>query len=466
MILWVTWFNAVMELRASCAREATFFWMVICLMGLSIRSDFAGVTSFVRALGLKGCYYDRILDCLQGSGIDLKALTDLWVRLVFKLFTQPLRVNGRLVALADGFKAAKEGRKMPGVKSLHQDSQNNSKSEYIMGHSCQAVSLVVAAGESFFAVPLVSRIHEGVVTSNRDQKTLLDKLILLVRSLKIPEPFYLVADAYYATAKVIKGLLADKQHLISRVKSNAVAYEAVKPSKKPKKGRPKLYGKKIKLNAHFKKLHRFISIDSPVYGETNVKILYSTQTLIWRSAGLLVKFIWVIHPIRGKIILITTDLNLDPIDAIRLYGIRFKIELSFKNAVHVLGTYSYHFWMKSMTRIKQKSGDQYLHHKPREYRERVAKKMEAYHRHIQLGLIAQGLLQYLAATMPEQVWLKFGSWIRTIRKGRPPSEQTVSMALRSCLPEFLADSNCPANFKKFLFDKIDFGRAEGIRLAA
>jgi hypothetical protein len=77
-----------------------------------------------------------------------------------------------------------------------------------------------------------------------------------------------------------------------------------------------------------------------VYGETNVKILYSTQTLIWRSAGILVKFVWVIHPIRGKIILITTDLDLDPIDAIRLYGIRFKIELSFKNAVHVLGTYS------------------------------------------------------------------------------------------------------------------------------
>lgn len=181
-------------------------FMVLCLMGLSIRSDFAGVTSFVRALGLKGFYYNRILDCLQGSGIDLKVLTDLWVRLVFKLFREPLRVNGRLVILADGFKAAKEGRKMPGVKSLHQDSQNNSKSEYIMGHSCQAVSLVVAAGESFFAVPLVSRIHEGVVTSNRDQKTLLDKLILLVRSLKIPEPFYLVADAYYATAKVIKGL--------------------------------------------------------------------------------------------------------------------------------------------------------------------------------------------------------------------------------------------------------------------
>jgi hypothetical protein len=37
---------------------------------------------------------------------------------------------------------------------------------------------------------------------------------------------------------------------------------------------------KFQNSAHFKKLHRFISIDSPVYGETNVKILYSTQTLI------------------------------------------------------------------------------------------------------------------------------------------------------------------------------------------
>jgi hypothetical protein len=36
----------------------------------------------------------------------------------------------------------------------------------------QAVSLLVHAAQSFFAVPLAARIHERLVWSNRDKRTL------------------------------------------------------------------------------------------------------------------------------------------------------------------------------------------------------------------------------------------------------------------------------------------------------
>jgi hypothetical protein len=55
---------------------------------------------------------------------------------------------------------------------------------------------------------LACRIHEGLVFSNRDHRTLLDKMILLIDSLGLKEPFYFVADAYYATGKIVRGLLA------------------------------------------------------------------------------------------------------------------------------------------------------------------------------------------------------------------------------------------------------------------
>jgi hypothetical protein len=48
--------------------------------------------------------------------------------------------DGYVVFVADGLKIAKEGKKMPAVKCLHQESQNNSKAEYIMGHSFQVIS--------------------------------------------------------------------------------------------------------------------------------------------------------------------------------------------------------------------------------------------------------------------------------------------------------------------------------------
>jgi hypothetical protein len=123
------------------------------------------------------------------------ALTSCWVHPCLVLF-RPFQVGGTsLVCMADGIKAPKEGKRMPGVKLLHQESHDNTKPEYIMGHSFQALSLLVhSAGGQVAAVPLTSRIHEGLVFSNRDSKTLLDKLVALLLSITLiwSEPVILV----------------------------------------------------------------------------------------------------------------------------------------------------------------------------------------------------------------------------------------------------------------------------------
>ena len=468
MKLWSIWIECVMELRPACARLTTFLWMLVCLMAITIRSDRAGVTSFVRALGLQPYCYDRLLDFLHSKSLDLKRLTELWVQLVLRIFPQPLRINGRMVLVGDGIKVSKEGIKMPAVKSLHQESDSNTKAEYIMGHSCQAVALLVGAIDSFFAVPLSSRIHEGLVFSNRHKHTLLDKMVSLIESLKMTEPLYFVADAYYAARPIIQGMLKNGHHLVTRLKSNAVASLPAHPknTKKPHRGRPKTYGNKIKVKNLFKQWVDFETVKSPLYGEKNTTLQFRSFQFYWRRAGLMVLYVLVIHPQRGRIMLMCTDLSLSPIEVIKLYGLRYKIELSFKQALRVLGAYTYHFWMKSMDSIDRRSGNQYLHRKSQEYRDAVVRKISAYHRHIQLGLIAQGLLQYLACTAPQLVWEKFGSWIRTIRPGIPPSEQVTAMALKNSFPEFLADTTKSYIYKKFLRDRIDLSRAEGYRLVA
>jgi hypothetical protein len=61
----------------------------------------------------------------------------------------------------------------------------------------------------------------------------------------------------------------------------------------------------------------------------------------------------------------------------------------------------------------------------------------AYHAHIQLGCIAQGLLQYLAIHFSATVWHSFGSWLRTMKIDLPPSELVVAHALRATLTDFL-----------------------------
>jgi hypothetical protein len=461
MMLWSEWFKAVAHLRPACARGRTYGWMVLVLMGLSIRGDLAGVTSFVRALGMAPAAYKRLLHLFHSSALQLDRLTTLWTRWcrdAFPVFT----VGAHRVCLADGLKAPKEGRKMPAVKKLHQESANNSKPPFIFGHSFQCLSLLTrTAGGHAAAVPLVARICEGVVWSNRDKRTQLDRLVLLFLSVAVAlqSVVVLVADAYYASRKVILPLLRAGHHLITRARKNAVAYEPAPTPERRRRGRPRLYGTRVRLRDLLADTAAFTSVPSPVYGETDVTITYRCVDLLWRPVGRLVRFVLVHHPVRGSIMLLSTDLTMDPLDVIILYAYRYKIELGFRHALRVVGSYAYHFWMMAMTPLPRVSGNQYMHHQSERYRQQVRRKLAAYHNYVQLGCIAQGLLQYLAITCHTTVWQLFRSWLRTMHTARPPSELVVAHALRSSLPEFLAagpaDSTLPIFLRRWLLKAHD-----------
>lgn len=70
-----------------------------------------------------------------------------------------VRVGGWPVVIVDGLKRPKEGRQMPSVKSLQQESDCNAKAPFIMDHLCQVVTLLVQVAGTCFGAPIASRIH-------------------------------------------------------------------------------------------------------------------------------------------------------------------------------------------------------------------------------------------------------------------------------------------------------------------
>lgn len=326
------------------------------------------------------------------------------------------------------------------------------------------MSLLAQAAAGFFSIPLCCRIHEGVIYDDTDKnRTQLDKLVRMALDIGINVPAMIVADAYYASAKVILPLLSAGWHLVSSARMNAVAY-LPPPQRAKRKGRPRVYGDKIKLRDLFADEAKFLEASSPIYGERDVTLRYHVVDLLWRPVAGTIRFVLVIHPTRGKKILLCTDVSLAPIDIIRIYGLRFKIEVSFKQARRIIGTYAYHFWMRQMRRMPKVSGDHDVRGETEAYRDAVRRKMRAYHLHIQLGVVAQGILQVVGATQPCNVWRLFGSWLRTVRPGVAPSEAVTSLAMRNSLPQFLADAPKSHLLAKLMRRNIDLRRAEGLRL--
>lgn len=460
----ITLISMLFAFRNSFNRERSFLWFCVMVIGFCLGTRSHGVTSITRNLGLDGAAYGSLLHLFCSSAWSLKEIQQRFVLLVLDWFKGYfVTLNGRYLILGDSINIAKEGKKMPGVKLLHQSSQSNSKSEWIMGHFIHALSLVVQGTGKMFSVPLVARIDEGYKLSNFDKNTRIDKFGFLLGLLPFLKEAYVIADCYYFASKLAKLLVGLQSHLITRVKTGmAVAYQPApklshkKTSKNPKgAGRKPKYGTKIKLKNLFSE--ELKATELLLYGEQK-KIRYWVKDLLWKDYGGIVRYVGVVFPDGGKAIFMSTDVGLTPEEIIQGYSYRFKIEVSFKSAVHTIGSFAYHFWMKGMERIRSRSKGQYLHKKGEEYRERFLRKLESLERFIFVGFLAQALLQYLSIKNPMEVWRNMKSFYRTIDTSSSPSEEVVKSSLTQGFSNFIKTSLCghPGEIiREFLKSEID-----------
>ncbi len=126
LVLWTAWWRALQSFRPCCGRSVTFLWMAVVLAAFCLRPDLAGVTSLVRSLGLSDGSYFCLLHFFHSAALPVEALSSTWLQIVWRLFSRRIvRIGSRPVVLVDGLKRPKEGRKMPAVKSLHQEPSCN-----------------------------------------------------------------------------------------------------------------------------------------------------------------------------------------------------------------------------------------------------------------------------------------------------------------------------------------------------
>jgi hypothetical protein len=217
-----------------------------------------------------------------------------------------------------------------------------------------------------------------------------------------------VLDAYFAAGPVfliLKSLINSNGqrlvHIVTRAKRSFVGY-GDPPPKTGKKGRPKKYGKKVKLIKLFEnKLNEFQEATIEIYRERKT-IFFLCIDLLWKPIGEKVRFVLVIDG-EENFILMCSDLTLSPQDIIKVYSYRFKIEVSFKVLKHLMGVFFYHFWTSVWPKIgKRVESD--LSSLSVDSERLIAETTNAIEGFVNFGCIATGIIQIISLNFHDMIW--------------------------------------------------------------
>jgi hypothetical protein len=443
----------LLQLRPVFSREVPFEWFVLLFWGVVLNTQPPAVTSYLNALGLGEGYYHQALHWFQSSAFCVDSLCQAWGKWLSEHCCVE-RLQGERLYVGDGIKVAKEGRKMPGVKGLHQESSDVSKPEWIRGHYFSALGLLFGAGAALFAVPIVFKLHDGIEASDSEAQalTLVDKMAALCIH-HMSAGSYVLLDAYYASAKVLQPFRVHGLHLISRVRSSTVAHAAFSslPGKRGR-GRPRKWGSTIPLQDLFAAKADCLKAIVWLYGQQTT-VYYQCFELFWDSPDIVVLFVLTQLPDGKRMILLSSDVKLTGAQVIEAYGKRFKIEVCFRTFVLLLGGFAYQFWLKLLDKTAQFPPNLCLVNYVSTEQHQIQQKVEAFERFVNLNAIVLGALQVLALEFPQTVWNGFPRWFRTLPEHGYPTEQIVRLTLQHQQPMIFSRSRVRLLLPQLLADK-------------
>ncbi len=173
-----------------------------------MREDNSAITTIVDALHLKPKYYGSLIHALHSEAWDLHELRKAWYEIIYNLGL--LKVfKGRIILLGDGCKQYHDGKKMAGVVKMIQESETQSKPQYIFGQLFGCMSVLIEFENRIFSLPLKLTIQGGIAHTASwegsehpyaDQTHIKQMMRDCVEiATEIESPVYCVMDRYFAS---------------------------------------------------------------------------------------------------------------------------------------------------------------------------------------------------------------------------------------------------------------------------
>lgn len=433
-------------MRPAFSRLATWRWFTIVCAGFVTRTDFFGVSSIIRALNLSPRCYELILHFFHSTAWSVDTLAARWIKWLATR-ERGVEVNGRLVVIGDHTKTPRDGRKIPAMTTLHQESETGSKPSYFRGHHWGCVAMLTQAGRKFCSMPLEARIQEG--NAGDDDRKSVPKTIQLVQMAqrlcaRMQRKAYFVLDAYFSVGPVFKQAARERRdgeqqvHILTRAKKNIVAYIPAPEPREMKRGRKKKYGRKLKLMTIFDakaKCYQWRTLEMELYGRQE-KVRCLVLDLLWKPTKGMIRFV-LVESSRGRMILMSSDLTIAPVDAIRLYCHRITIETMFDVLKNTLGGLGYHFWSSHLSPASRKPRKNSGAEQTTSNAKATENTLAAIEKFVNAQLCVLGTLQLIAKKHAHEARTKARCWLRTTTHNTP-SEFVTRLGLKNSLENNLS----------------------------
>ena len=293
---WTTWMVAL----ASVLHQRSSWRFGLLVAGIVFANGRRTIASWLRAAGV-GKTYEAFYYFIGALARKSEVVATLLFEIIMK---RTLADDHRVLMALDDSPTKRYGPKVQGAGIHHNPTPGPSKAKFLYGHVWVTLSVLVRHPSwGTIGLPLWARMYvrakDIAKLPPQYHIPFQDKLQqggALVQwaaqcCQRLGKTLWVVTDGGYTKRRFIKPVIAAGVSLISRLRKDAALYDVPPKVKKPKQGRPRLYGyHRIHLSAKARQKRGWSRINVTLYGKQTTKRIKMFQATYPPAGGM----VWVL----------------------------------------------------------------------------------------------------------------------------------------------------------------------------
>jgi len=327
------------------------------------------ITSWLRAAGINRCY--KAYYYFIGS---LAKKTENIATRLFEIMSRRIYKNTNTVLAAiDDSPTPRYGPKVSGAGIHRNPTPTPDGRKFVYGHVWVTLS-AIARHKNFgtIGLPLLARMYvkaKDVKAIGLAFKSKTEQAVELAKWAykcceNLGKQLWIVTDGGFTRASFLKPVIKIGAVVITRLRKDAVLYAELKQPKKGKRGRPRKYGKRIKLANAVNDPHGWFEVKAFLYGREETKKVKVLKAL-YKPAGCMVQVLVVRESKDCFRAFMCTDLTASAVEVLEAVADRYAIEQNFSDIKEVegagqqqtrtiggnIGAFHLNLWLHSMIEL-------------------------------------------------------------------------------------------------------------------